>query len=189
MGIAVDENGNLYIGDSGNNVIRQVSYAPETLTFAAEPIGATSAYQLVSPFNVGNQALNMNTISLTSDFQQVTTGLSDCAPGTVLTPGSLCNTAVSFAPVHVGAIAGSASLASNSLNNSAALSTVNLNGTGSAGAGPYVSLSPSRAHLWRATGGHDFAIANGYVDKLRRQSVQYFGYLPFPARKRVIFRS
>jgi sugar lactone lactonase YvrE len=142
MGIAVDENGNLYIGDSGNNVIRQISYAPATLTFAAQPIGATSAYQLVSPFNVGNQALSMNTISLTSDFQQVTTGLSDCAPGTVLAPGSLCNTAVSFAPVHVGAIAGSAALATNSLNNSAALSTVTLNGTGSAGAGPFVSLSP-----------------------------------------------
>lgn len=143
MGVAVDENGNLYIGDSGNNVIRQISYAPPSLTFSTQPVGAISAAQVLSPFNVGNQSLALNSISLTSDFQQVSAGSSDCASGTTLAPGASCDTAVSFAPIHVGPITGSAALITNSLNQSSAPASVTLSGTGAAGAGPSVSLSPA----------------------------------------------
>jgi len=141
MGIAVDESGNLYIGDAGNNVIRLVSFAPVPLSFPTEPIGAISNAQVLSPFNVGNSPLTMNAISLSASFQQTATGLSDCASGTVLAPGASCNTAVIFAPVQTGAINGSAALTTTSLNSPLAVETVSLSGTGFGGAGPQVSLS------------------------------------------------
>lgn len=141
MGIAVDENANLYIGDSGNNVIRLVSFAPVPLSFPSEPIGAISPSQVVSAFNAGNSPLTVTAISLSSSFQQTTAGLSDCAAGTVVAPGSSCDTAVIFAPNQTGAITGSVALATSSLNHPAAIETVSLSGTGFGGAGPQVSLS------------------------------------------------
>jgi len=141
MGLAVDENGNLYIGDTGNNVVRAVSIAAAPLSFASEPIGAITLLQAVTPVNIGNQPLAISAISFSSDFQQVSTGLSDCAPGTALAPGSSCNAGVSFAPVHTGAISGSMVFTSNSLNNAASQETVNLSGIGLTAVGPQASLS------------------------------------------------
>jgi sugar lactone lactonase YvrE len=141
MGIAVDENGNLYIGDSGNNVVRQVSYAASPLSFPSEPVGALSPAQVVSPINVGNQTLTLSAISVASNFQQVSAGFSDCAPGTALPPGSSCDTAVSFAPIQTGAITGNLTLTTNSLNNPAAVETVNLSAIALTGTGPQISLS------------------------------------------------
>jgi sugar lactone lactonase YvrE len=175
MGITVDENGNLYIDDSGNNVVRQVSYAAWPLSFESEPVGALSPSQVVSPFNVGNETLNLSAISLTRNFQQVSTGLTDCAAGTALTPGSSCDTAMSFAPILSGAITGTASLTTNSLNNLASVETVNLSATGLTEEGPQVSLSattltfsgqsvgasgPARTVTLTNSGGSAFAISN-----------------------------
>ena len=140
IGIAVGEDGNLYIGDSGNNVIRQVSHSPWPLSFVSEPVGAVTPAQVVSPLSIGNQSLTVSAIALTSSFQQVSTGPSDCAVGAVLAPGSTCDAAVTFAPTQTGAIPGSMALTTNSLNN-ASVETVSLSGTGSTGAGPRISLS------------------------------------------------
>jgi sugar lactone lactonase YvrE len=139
--LAVAENGNLYIADYGNNVIREVSYAAVPMTFPGEPLGAISPTQVVAPINIGNETLRLSGISLSANFQQVSSGLADCAANLPLTPGSSCDVGVSFVPVQTGAIAGSLALTSNSLNSSSNVQTVNLTAKGLPGAGPKVSLS------------------------------------------------
>lgn len=142
MGIAVDENGDLFIGDSGNNVIRHIAYAPTSFEFGTEPVGALSTAQTISPFNVGNLPLNLSNISVPTNFQQVPSGTSDCATATVLAPGAGCNVAIAFAPVQTGTISGSISLLTNSLNN-AASEGFGLTGIGATTPGPALSLSAS----------------------------------------------
>ncbi len=115
-----------FIGDPGNNVIRQVSYAPYPLSFPSEPIGAISDSQVVSPFNIGNQSLTLSTISFNSGFQQTSAGLSDCANGSVLAAGAGCDIGVTFSPTQIGAIVGTLALTSNSLNTPAAYTGIAL---------------------------------------------------------------
>ena len=139
--LAVDENGNLYIADYANNVVRRVSFAASPLTFSAESEGYVSPSQVVTTLDIGDETLSLSGISLTSNFSQAPVGAESCAVGSVLTPGSTCETAVSFSPTETGAIAGSLQLTTNSLNTMATVETVNLSGTGvSAGV---ASLSPA----------------------------------------------
>ena len=139
--LAVDENGNLYIADYGNNVVREVSYAAVPMTFTGDPIGALSPSQVVAPINIGNETLTLSALSLAANFRQVSSGSADCAANIALTPGSSCAVAVSFVPAQTGAIAGSLTLTSNSLNSAANVQTINLTANGLTGAGPQVSLS------------------------------------------------
>jgi sugar lactone lactonase YvrE len=139
--LAVDENGNLYIADYGNNVIRAVSYAALPMTFAGEAVGAESPSQVATPINIGNETLVLNAISLSANFQQVASGSTDCAANTSLTAGANCSVAVSFVPMQTGAIAGSLSVTNNSLNSAANVQTISLSADGLTGAGPEVSLS------------------------------------------------
>jgi hypothetical protein len=138
--LAVDENGNLYIADYGNNVIRAVSYAALPMTFPGETIGAESPSQVVAPINIGNETLNLSALSLTPNFQQVASGSTDCAANTALAAGASCSIAVSFVPIQTGTLAGSLLLTTNSLN-SPANRTINLTANGLTGAGPAVSLN------------------------------------------------
>jgi sugar lactone lactonase YvrE len=119
--LVVGENGNLYIADYGNNVIREVSYAPVDMTFPGEPVGAVSPAQLINPINIGNETLTLSALSLSANFQQVSSGLVDCAANSALTPGSSCEVAVSFGPASV--------------------QTIPLNANGLTGPGPKFSLS------------------------------------------------
>jgi hypothetical protein len=96
MGIAVDENGDLYIGDSANNVIRHVTFQPALLTFPTEPVGAVSPAETVSPFNLGNEPLTLSSVGSSSSFLQTASGFTDCAIASVLAPGSTCNVAIEF---------------------------------------------------------------------------------------------
>jgi sugar lactone lactonase YvrE len=139
--LAVDENGNLYIADYGNNVIRAVSYAALPMTFTGETVGAESPSQVVTPINIGNETLTLSSISLSANFLQVASGETDCAANTALTAGANCSVAVSFVPIQTGAIAGSLGFATNSLNSAANVQTISLSANGLAGAGPAVSLS------------------------------------------------
>jgi len=139
--LAVDENGNLYIADYANNVIRRVSYLPQPMSFASEPEGALSPSQVVSPVNIGNETLSVNALSFTTSFQQVSAGLTDCAVGSALPPGGRCDVGVSFSPLQTGAISGSLEINTNSLNQAANIQAIDLSATGLATAGPKVSLS------------------------------------------------
>jgi sugar lactone lactonase YvrE len=139
--LAVDENGNLYIADYGNNVIRNVSYAAAPMAFSDEAAGALSPSQVVTPINIGNETLTLAGITFATNFQQVSAGMSDCAAGKALTPGASCDIGVSFAPAQTGSLAGELLITTNSLNSGAGVETINLSGNGLTVAGPKVSLS------------------------------------------------
>ncbi len=141
--LAVNENGNLYIADSGNNVVRQIVYTPVPLNFMSVPIGAMSAAQVISPVNIGNQPLSVRNLSFPANFPQALGGGSDCVSGTSLMPGASCDTAISFVPSQTGPLAGSVQLTTNSLHAPSAVASFNLSGTGATGAGPIASLSAS----------------------------------------------
>ena len=96
---------------------------------SSQPEGAVSPPQFVTTVDIGDQTLNLSGISVSANFSQVQVGAADCAVGSGLMPGSTCDTAVSFSPIETGSITGSLQLATNSLNNAAAVETVNLSGT------------------------------------------------------------
>jgi sugar lactone lactonase YvrE len=141
--LAVDENGDLYIADCGNNVVRRVLFTSTPLAFPSEAVGAVSAAQVVSPINIGNQPLNLSTLTLSAGFQQVPGGFTDCVFGATLEPGASCDAAISFVPTQPGSIGGTLQLTTNSLNRPGTLQTVNLSGSGLTGSGPvaYVSVN------------------------------------------------
>ena len=140
--VVVDENGNLYLADYGDNVVRQISYSPSPLTFVSEPVGALSPALLVSPFNIGNQSLNLSSIGFSgTDFQQVSPGLSNCAVNAGLSPGASCNLWATFSPTHTGSVTGTLTLTTNSLNNTSSQQSINLAGTALTGTGPKASFN------------------------------------------------
>ena len=141
--VVVDDNGNLYIADYSNNVMRKVSFAPLPMAFPSEPVGSASATQSVDAFNIGNEALTLNSVSLTANFGQTSSGATNCSGGIVLSPGSGCVVAVSFEPTTTGGISGSLTVTTNSLNNVNNQLMVGLSGTGLAGSAAALSLNPS----------------------------------------------
>jgi hypothetical protein len=138
--VAFDGSGNLLICDYSNNVIRQIAFAPPTLTFPATNIAVTSALSTLTLANFGNAALNLASITLSSAFAQKPSGGTDCAGATVLAGGASCQIALAFIPAAAGSITGTLTIADNSLNRASATQAVTLAGTGISGT-PAASLN------------------------------------------------
>jgi hypothetical protein len=122
---------------TGNGVLAGGSllFSPTTLTFAAQPLGTTSAPQSALLINNGNQPVTITNITVGSGFAQTNTCGSNfpTVPAT-LNVGQTCTIFVSFSPINTGNVTGSVAIASNAVTTSAALQ---LAGTGS----PVFSLS------------------------------------------------
>jgi trimeric autotransporter adhesin len=128
-GLAVDSVGNLYIGDTINNVVREVEVTmPPTLTFpTATNVGSTDSMdgpQTIAISNIGNAALTLPT-STTGMNPSVAAGFTldsaSTCPSTSSSAGTLasgtnCTFAVDFAPTVAGTISGSLVLTDNTLN-------------------------------------------------------------------------
>src|SRR5205807_263324 len=83
-----------------------VTFTPTSLTFAALPIGATSAAQSVNVANTGNAPLFINSAATRGanplDFTEVNNGCS----GLTLAAGTSCNVAINFSPTASGTRSG-----------------------------------------------------------------------------------
>lgn len=113
-----------YIGDpSGvtNAPIAQVS--PGSLSFAATPVGGTSATQQVSISNTGTAALTISSI-ISDSAEFVLAG--SC---TSIAPNASCVVTVRFAPTAINARSGTLTVTHNAAGGA---STVTLTGTGTA---------------------------------------------------------
>lgn len=105
-------------------------------TFGAV-VGSTSATQIFSIVNTGNQLLAINSISITganvSSFSQTNTCLA------TLSPNNNCSVSVDFTPANAGTFTASLQIADNAPGTP---QTLSLSGTGTAAA-PAVTFSPT----------------------------------------------
>ena len=121
VGIALDATQNLYIADTGNNVVRLISGSPGEVTFAAQAVGNTSSAATVRVSNIGNASLTLNSVaaansSTSTNFVLTNNGANNCS-GSVAA-GAHCTFTVAFAPQATGFTAGEIDLVDNAGINS-----------------------------------------------------------------------
>jgi sugar lactone lactonase YvrE len=112
VGLAVDAESNLYVGDSGNSVVRKITVTGmPSFEFGTLDLGQTSAVQTVVVASVGTADVIFEDIFLTSANFALQT---DCSTSTALTPGNTCSAEVTFAPLWNGEIWGTLEFLDNS---------------------------------------------------------------------------
>jgi hypothetical protein len=120
---------------AGTGMAPVTSFSPINVSFASQPIGATSTPQTITLTNVGSADLTISSLTITGtnsgDFAQT----NNC--GTGVAAGASCTVSVTFTPRINGAESASLSMADNAAGSP---QTVSLTGTGVA---PVVSLAPS----------------------------------------------
>ncbi|HEX4751102.1 MAG TPA: choice-of-anchor D domain-containing protein, partial [Bryobacteraceae bacterium] len=132
-GVVVAPNGSIFIADAGNYLIRSVSYAAPTFSFAATNIGSESSSKTTTVENIGNAAMAFTGLSLSTNFVQTASGGTDCSASTNLAIDSTCEIAVAFEPTQGGSLAGDVTVTSGAFD-------IPLNGTGN---GPGATLNPT----------------------------------------------
>jgi hypothetical protein len=143
-GIILDGTDNLWIADSGNNVIRKVNVAQSTSAFATSTgydatdtadgalktiLTNTGTLPLITstPATGTNPSIAANfAYDASSTCPQLTTANSPVA----LAAGASCTLAIDFTPAALGSISGSAILTNNSSNATGSTETIALSGTG-----------------------------------------------------------
>jgi len=129
-GVAVDQLANIFVGDTGNNVVREVAQTTSTLSFAATDPGKTTASQVVTVTNFGNLPLTLTGLSLPAGFIQKTSGGVDCSASTTLVAGGECLLSIAFSPTGSGSFTGNLTLTDNALGATGATQSISLSGTG-----------------------------------------------------------
>lgn len=104
--------------------------APQSLTFPAQQTGTTSAVQVVTLTNSGDQALTGIAVAVTKDF----TAANNC--GTTLQGHGSCSISVAYAPTIIGAETGTLTVTDATRSQTVALSGTGLAPPGAASATP-----------------------------------------------------
>jgi hypothetical protein len=113
-----------------------VTLTPTSLTFAATPVGSTTAAQLVTIKNSGTATLNLTSETITgTNATSFIKSATTCAA--TLAAGASCTVSVEFKPAAAGTLTASLSIADNAAGSPQA---VPLTGTGTA---PAVTLTPT----------------------------------------------
>jgi hypothetical protein len=120
-GIALDAAGNLYIADTGNNVIREVSTSGAVVLPSAGVVG------LAAVSNTGTAPLNISAITPSANFA-TDPGTTTCSLTSPLAVGASCAVGVVYTPVVAGA-AGTLTITDNVLNVSGATQQLQLSVT------------------------------------------------------------
>lgn len=142
------ETGVSLVGKGSASQLAQVS--PASLSFAATGVGANSPVQVVTLSNIGNAALSLSTVAVSSPAFRITGGT--CANGMSLAVSTSCTVHVSLAPTVSGAATASLSLRHNGgVEGAEITSSVPLSGLAVANA-PAVVLSPSTLSLSQMVG-------------------------------------
>ncbi len=109
MGLAFDTQQNLYVTDTGNNVVRRVSTAPAELRYAAQAPGNTSSPLTLELANIGNAPLTVVSVAAanmttSNNYVLNNSGSAPCAAS--LAGGAHCAFTVAFGPQAAGFVAG-----------------------------------------------------------------------------------
>ena len=87
---------------SGIGLMPQATLSPTVLTFGSQPVGTTSAAQIVTLKETGGVAFTITSVSVSGDFAEAG---NDCGNG--LSPGDSCSIPVTFTPTAAGTRSGS----------------------------------------------------------------------------------
>jgi hypothetical protein len=119
-------NYNAFVAEIGAANAPGIAFGPESLTFASQLVGTTSAPQSVTLTAAGSQPLKVASITITGDFALA--GATSCPSGGGTVPaGTTCTISVTFKPTAPGLRTGSVFVSEN-----AAVSpqSIPLSGTG-----------------------------------------------------------
>ncbi len=127
-GVALDQQGNLYIADQSNATIRKVNNSQSSLSFPVTVVGQTATAQSLLLNNAGSATLAVSGISITGpnagDFQQT----SSC--GASIAAGSSCAISLTFTPAAVGTRTATVNIVDNTGGTAGSVQTISLAGTG-----------------------------------------------------------
>ncbi len=150
-GLALDGKGNLFINDTTNSRVVEISpTAAPSLTFPSTNTGSSSTQQVVTLANIGNQPLTFTTLDTTTTGQTSSSfnlngAGTTCTTTTPLAPGNICGLGVEFAPLTAGSLTGTVNITDNNLNAPApdyAMQQISVSGTGT-GYAATIALSAS----------------------------------------------
>ena len=168
LAIALDGSSDLFVVDSGNNALREVSYPrTSTIGFGNVLIGTTSSPQLQYLANAGNTSLTFTSYPFTTtdtSHYTVSARLHHMCRNSVVS-GGVCDIGYTFTPTAIGpAPAGQSNLPSNSYNSQ---QTVLFSTSGSGGYCtvplPFTLLSETEVY------GYSFSESFTFTGSLPRQ--------------------
>ena len=113
--VQLDGDGNLYVNDQGNRVIRQVATASGVANFGSFTAGSSSPPINVALSNAGNATLSLNALAPSPNFNLNGSNTS-CSSNTTLAPGANCALGIEFLPTAGGPLTGSVG-ATDNVNN------------------------------------------------------------------------
>jgi len=146
QGLAMDGVGNLYVADSGNNVVSKVNTQAMALSFGNVAANTTSAPQSIALSNIGNAALSLASLSAATDFPLQTTGTCTVvsSPPQSLAAGGSCSLVYAFqSPSANGTYTESATLTDNTLNVTGSTQPISFTGTTTGGTSTPPAATPT----------------------------------------------
>ncbi|MGH9687329.1 MAG: choice-of-anchor D domain-containing protein [Candidatus Acidiferrales bacterium] len=159
--IFLDQDGNLYIADSQNAVIRKADvFDAPSLTFPSTQAGAASASQNVTVMNIGSAPLTISQISVPSNFSLGGSGTSCTTSSDTLNGGESCVLGIEFAPQSAGNITGSMVLTDNSTPTTQTIALSGATSSVSAGSYTVTATTPTLSMNVGATGTDTLTVAS-----------------------------
>jgi hypothetical protein len=117
---------NTQLYNISGKAVRPVSFAPASLTFAAQTVGTTSTQKIVTLTNNQAIALNLTSVVASGQYVAASGGTKPC--GSIVNAHSSCTFAVTFSPKQPVAIPGVVTVTHNAASGNPQV--IKLSGTG-----------------------------------------------------------